>query len=317
MLPQKYPKSTEFINFKPYYRDVNNNEMTKKSQQQVDLEEAESFVLDYLLHPKAKTPKVLFQDVVGLDFAKQQLKECVLLPFLNSALFSGLREPPKGVILHGPPGTGKTLLARALAGECKVNLLSISASSILSKWHGESEKILKAVFRVAEKNAPCVVFLDEVDSLLSARGGQSETEGSRRLKTEFLTLMDGFEQREGRVVFLAATNRLNDIDEAALRRFPKKLYIKKPSSKDRNLLVRQMLGQSGKQKVLLSTDNINEIVRASENFSADEIVSLCKEAALESLRKIDFEDLVKMSESKLPPLTMKHFAASFNQNSYK
>ena len=122
----------------------------------------------------------------GLKKVKQVIKETIILPVLKPDIFSGIRAPTKGILLYGPPGNGKTLLAKAVASECKSTFFSISASSLMSKWLGEGEQLMKGLFALAREKSPSVIFFDEVDSLLSARASSGEHEASRRMKTEFL-----------------------------------------------------------------------------------------------------------------------------------
>lgn len=149
--------------------------------------EYEAQILNEMLD---SSPGVSWDDIAGLTFAKDTIKEAVILPNLRPDLFVGLRAPPKGVLLYGPPGTGKTLLAKAVASTSGFSFFSISASAVTSKYLGEGEKLMKAVFSVARKHQPSVLFFDEIDSLMSARK-DNEHEASRRLKTEFMVQVDG------------------------------------------------------------------------------------------------------------------------------
>ena len=137
-----------------------------------------------------RNPCVKWSDIAGLDFAKKTVLEAIVWPLKRPDLFKGLRAPPKGLLLFGPPGTGKTMIGKAIASEVSATFFSISASSITSKWVGEGEKLVKVLFALAVKNQPSIIFIDEIDSLLSCRS-DSEQEGSRRIKTEFLVQMDG------------------------------------------------------------------------------------------------------------------------------
>ena len=130
-------------------------------------------------------PNVKWDDIKGLSEVKKILNETIVLPAMRPDIFSGLYAPSKGILLYGPPGTGKTLLAKAVATECNSTFFSISASTLMSKWMGEGEKMMKVLFALALEKAPCVIFFDEIDSIMGARGG-GEHEASRRLKTEFL-----------------------------------------------------------------------------------------------------------------------------------
>lgn len=223
--------------------------------------------------------EVHWDDVAGLDIAKNALKEAVVYPFLRPDLFMGLREPARGMLLFGPPGTGKTMLARAVATESRSTFFAISASSLTSKWLGESEKLVRALFSLAKALAPSIIFVDEIDSLLSSRGGSSEHESTRRIKTEFLIQWSDLqraaagreqtekEKKEGdasRVLVLAATNLPWAIDEAARRRFVRRQYIPLPEAPVRATQLRTLLGH---QKHSLDEDDIQVLLQLTEGMS--------------------------------------------------
>ena len=202
-----------------------------------------------------KGDEVHWDDVAGLDIAKGALKEAVVYPFLRPDLFLGLREPARGMLLFGPPGTGKTMLARAVATESKSTFFAISASSLTSKFLGESEKLVRALFAIAKSLTPSIIFVDEIDSLLSARAGSGEHEATRRIKTEFLIQWSdlakaaaGREEKDknqgdaSRVLVLAATNMPWAIDEAARRRFVRRQYIPLPEPWVRESQLRRLMG---------------------------------------------------------------------------
>jgi SpoVK/Ycf46/Vps4 family AAA+-type ATPase len=223
--------------------------------------------------------EVHWDDVAGLDIAKNALKEAVVYPFLRPDLFMGLREPARGMLLFGPPGTGKTMLARAVATESRSTFFSISASSLTSKYLGESEKLVRALFSLAKALAPSIIFVDEIDSLLSARSGSGEHEATRRIKTEFLIQWSdlqraaaGREQSEkekekgdaSRVLVLAATNLPWTIDEAARRRFVRRQYIPLPEDEMRAVQLKTLLGH---QKHSLSEGDIQKLVELTDGMS--------------------------------------------------
>lgn len=225
--------------------------------------------------------EVHWDDVAGLDAAKKALKEAVVYPFLRPDLFLGLREPARGMLLFGPPGTGKTMLARAVATESKSTFFAISASSLTSKWLGESEKLVRALFSLAKALAPSIIFVDEIDSLLSSRGGSSEHESTRRIKTEFLIQWSDLqraaagkaqtdkEKQEGdatRVLVLAATNLPWAIDEAARRRFVRRQYIPLPEGHVRATQLRTLLGH---QKHSLNQKDIQVLVQLTDGTYVD------------------------------------------------
>jgi SpoVK/Ycf46/Vps4 family AAA+-type ATPase len=217
--------------------------------------------------------EVHWSDIAGLEIAKNALREAVVYPFLRPDLFMGLREPARGMLLFGPPGTGKTMLARAVATESKSTFFSISASSLTSKYLGESEKLVRALFVLAKLLAPSIIFVDEIDSLLSKRSGSGEHEATRRIKTEFLIQWSDLQRaaagREAqgekdkergdpnRVLVLAATNLPWIIDEAARRRFVRRQYIPLPESETRAVQIRTLLSQ---QKHTLTPEDIDVLV---------------------------------------------------------
>jgi SpoVK/Ycf46/Vps4 family AAA+-type ATPase len=255
--------------------DGDNQDVTKilsKLPKGVDLQSARQILNDIVV----RGDEVHWDDIAGLDGAKKALKEAVVYPFLRPDLFSGLREPARGMLLFGPPGTGKTMLARAVATESKSTFFSISSSSLTSKWHGESEKLVRALFGLAKVLAPSIIFVDEIDSLLSARSSGSEHEASRRSKTEFLIQWSdlqraaaGREQsardkKEGdasRVLVLAATNMPWDIDEAARRRFVRRQYIPLPEHHVREQQLRKLLSHQHHE---LSDEDIEVLVHVTE-----------------------------------------------------
>ncbi len=230
--------------------------------------ELEAVVMNEMLD---KSPGVTWDMIAGVEEAKRVLNEAVVLPSLRPDLFKGLRAPPRGVLLFGPPGTGKTLLAKAVASESGFAFFSISASSLVSKYLGEGEKMVRALFAVARRLQPAVIFIDEIDSILSARK-ENEHEASRRLKTELLVQMDGAStDSDDRILVMGATNlpwyvrtgasrsgmrhlfaivfhlscqrkrHHRSLDTAVLRRMARKVYVKLPDSKAREGLIQHML----------------------------------------------------------------------------
>jgi fidgetin-like protein 1 len=220
--------------------------------------------------------EVRWNDIAGLEIAKAALREAVVYPFLRPDLFMGLREPVRGMLLFGPPGTGKTMLARAVATESRSTFFSISASSLTSKYLGESEKLVRALFSLAKVLSPSIIFVDEIDSLLSQRAGSGEHEATRRLKTEFLIQWSdlqrsaagrdaGERDRErgdaSRVLVLAATNLPWLIDEAARRRFVRRQYIPLPESQTRASQIRNLLIEQNHD---ITAKDIDELVELTE-----------------------------------------------------
>ncbi|KAL0351134.1 UNVERIFIED_CONTAM: Spastin [Sesamum radiatum] len=221
---------------------------------------------DVILHNQIG---VKFDDIGALDKIKDAMKEVVILPLQRPELFckGQLRKPCRGILLFGPPGTGKTMLAKAVAAEAGANLLNISTASITSKWYGDSEKFVKAIFSLASKLAPSLVFIDEVDSLLGKRR-ELEHEITRKVKNEFMLNWDGLHTKEmERVFVLAATNRPFDLDEAVLRRMPRRFMVHLPDFPNRSKILKVILGKED-----LSRDvDFNAIAHMTDGFSGSDL----------------------------------------------
>ncbi|XP_022004716.1 spastin [Helianthus annuus] len=226
---------------------------------------------------------VKWEDIAGLEKAKQALLEMVILPTKRKDLFTGLRRPPKGLLLFGPPGTGKTMLAKAVASESQATFFNISASSLTSKWLGEGEKLVRTLFAVAVSRQPSVIFMDEIDSVMSARTS-NEHAAMRRLKSEFLVQFDGVTSNSNDLVtVIGATNRPQELDDAVLRRLVKKIYIPLPDENSRKNLLKNNL--KGEQYSLPSAD-LNKIVKQTEGYSGSDLQALCEEAAKMPIREL-------------------------------
>ncbi|OWM73984.1 hypothetical protein CDL15_Pgr022255 [Punica granatum] len=230
-----------------------------------------------------RDPNVHWDDIAGLEHAKKCVTEMVIWPLLRPDIFKGCRAPGRGLLLFGPPGTGKTMIGKAIAGEAKATFFYISASSLTSKWIGEGEKLVRALFGVASCRQPAVIFVDEIDSLLSQRKSEGEHESSRRLKTQFLIEMEGFDSGSEQILLIGATNRPQELDEAARRRLTKRLYIPLPSSEARAWIVRNLLEKDGLFK--LSEDDINAICKLTLGYSGSDMKNLVKDASMGPLRE--------------------------------
>ncbi|WOL13086.1 spastin isoform X3 [Canna indica] len=188
-----------------------------------------------------RSPAVKWDNVAGLEKAKQTLMEMVILPTKRRDLFTGLRKPARGLLLFGPPGNGKTMLAKAVASESEATFFNVSASSLTSKWVGESEKLVRTLFEVAIYKHPSVIFMDEIDSILSKRLA-NENDASRRLKSKFLVQFDGVASNQNDlVIVIGATNKPQELDDAVLRRLVKRIYIPLPDENVRRLLLKNVL----------------------------------------------------------------------------
>uniref|UniRef100_H2RJF6 microtubule-severing ATPase n=1 Tax=Takifugu rubripes TaxID=31033 RepID=H2RJF6_TAKRU len=253
---------------------------------------------------------VSFEDIAGQELAKQALQEIVILPALRPELFTGLRAPARGLLLFGPPGNGKTMLAKAVAAESNATFFNISAASLTSKYVGEGEKLVRALFAVARELQPSIIFIDEVDSLLCERR-EGEHDASRRLKTEFLIEFDGVQSRgDDRVLVMGATNRPQELDEAVLRRFPKRIYVAMPDTETRFTLLKNLLG---KHRNPLSQAELSSLAKNTSGYSGSDLTSLAKDAALGPIREMGPEQVRNMSASEMRNIQMKDFEHSLKR----
>ncbi|XP_019170212.1 PREDICTED: ATPase family AAA domain-containing protein 1-A-like isoform X2 [Ipomoea nil] len=223
-----------------------------------------------------------FDSIGGLDGIKEALFELVILPLKRPELFAHgkLLRPVRGVLLYGPPGTGKTMLAKAIAKESGAVFINVRVSNLMSKWFGDAQKLVAAVFSLAYKLQPAIIFIDEVDSFLGQRSG-TENEALTMMKTEFMALWDGFTTDQcARVMVLAATNRPSDLDEAILRRFSQAFEIGKPDRVDRIKILQVIL----KGETVDNNIDFNHIAGLCEGYSGSDIFEVCKKAAFFPVR---------------------------------
>lgn len=246
-----------------------------------------------------ESPNVRFEDIVHLDNAKRLLMEAVQLPLRFPSLFTGILKPWRGILLHGPPGTGKTLLAKAVATECHTTFFNISASTLVSKWRGDSEKLVRVLFELARYHAPSTIFLDEIDSILTSRDGDgAEHEASRRMKTELLIQMDGMNNHHGKgpneqqVFVMAASNIPWELDVALLRRLEKRVIVSLPTLEARIQMLKNHLSDRIAPNVDLFT-----IATATEGYSGADLELLCREAAMMPVRRL----ITKIDSIQQPP----------------
>lgn len=229
----------------------------------------------------SEKPNIKWDDVAGLDAAKDALKEAVILPVKFPQFFTGKRKPWKGFLLYGPPGTGKSYLAKAVATEADSTFFSVSSSDLVSKWMGESEKLVAQLFEMAREKAPSIIFIDEIDSLCSARG-EGESEAARRIKTEFMVQMQGVGGGTDNVLVLAATNLPYNLDQALRRRFDKRIYIPLPDPHARAHMFKVHLGDTPSS---LTEDDFRDLGDMTEGFSGSDVSVAVKDVLMQPVRK--------------------------------
>jgi transitional endoplasmic reticulum ATPase len=260
-----------------------------------------------------ESPNVHWDDIGGLDDVKQELRESVEWPLRYGDLFDHMKaEPPKGILLFGPPGTGKTLLAKAVATESESNFISVKGPEFLSKWVGESERAVRETFRKAKLAAPCIIFFDEIDSIVPTRGGMlGDSHVTERVISQFLTEIDGLEELND-VTVIAASNRPDIIDPALLRpgRFDRRIYVPTPDPEARV----EIFKIHTKGKPLSGDVDLEELAKKAELYTGADIAAVCNEAVMLAIReyissggKTDKEELGKAEVS------MSHFAAAMDR----
>jgi SpoVK/Ycf46/Vps4 family AAA+-type ATPase len=255
---------------------------------------------------------ITWDDIAGLEGPKKTIYEIIILPLQRPDLFYGARGPPRGVLLFGPPGTGKTLIAKAVATESKFTFFSISASSLTSKWIGEGEKLVRTLFELARYLQPSVIFIDEIDSLLSQRSDSDEDNGTKRIKTEFLIQLDGAKtDGTDRLLIIGATNLPQTIDEAVRRRLVKRIYIPLPDRPARLNLLKRTL-QKSQISYNISEKDFNRILEWTEGYSGSDLSAFVTDAAWGPVRELSHKTLASIAPSDVRPVTLKDFKKARN-----
>jgi transitional endoplasmic reticulum ATPase len=245
-----------------------------------------------------KIPHVTWEDIGDLEDAKQKIRELVELPLRHPELFKHLGiEPPKGILLIGPPGTGKTLLAKAVANEANAYFVAINGPEIMSKYYGESEARLREIFEEAKKNAPAIIFIDEIDAIAPKRE-EVTGEVEKRVVAQLLTLMDGLQER-GQVIVIGATNRPDAVDPALRRpgRFDREIWINPPDLKGRY----EILMIHTRNMPLAPDVDLRKLAEITHGFSGADLAALAREAAMSALRRAIQSGLIDLNQSTIPP----------------
>ncbi|XP_068987924.1 katanin p60 ATPase-containing subunit A-like 2 isoform X2 [Bombus flavifrons] len=242
---------------------------------------------------------VHWDDVIGLEECKTAVKEAVVYPLKYPIFFDGPFSPWKGILLYGPPGTGKTMLAKAVATECHCTFFNITASSLVSKWRGDSEKYIRVLFELAYSHSPTIIFIDEIDWIATNKGDCILSEPAKRFRSELLSRLDGLVSNENsNVVLLAATNSPWGIDAALLRRLEKQIYVSLPNEVARLGIFKLYLSNH----LLENTDIVNHIIKCTERYSCADIKLLCKQAWLLEISPI----WRRLEKKETPVITLKY-----------
>lgn len=282
------------------------------SSPHVELTETEMQIAEEIIDPDSID--VTFEDIGGLEEVKTALHELLILPVRRPELFVNkkLSATPKGILLYGPPGTGKTLLAKATAKECNVVFINLNWSSILSKWLGESEKLATAVFTLARKLQPCIIFIDEIDSFLRSRSSY-DNEANSHIKAQFMSMWDGMNGSDDmKIVVIGATNRPDDIDEAIKRRMPRRFFVDLPGPVQREEILRIILvGET-----LEFNFNYELLAVKTEKYSGSDLKELCRAASYAPIRELVAHERKHktLGESKgdTRPLRMEDFISAMH-----
>jgi SpoVK/Ycf46/Vps4 family AAA+-type ATPase len=261
----------------------------KKAQEQLTkigirgltgLSDYEMMIASHLVDPSDIS--VDWSNIAGLNDTIQELKETVILPVQRKDLFaeSQLTQPPKGVLLHGPPGCGKTMIAKATAREAGMRFINLDVSILTDKWYGESQKLASAVFSLAVKLQPCIIFIDEIDSFLRNRNTHDH-EATAMMKAQFMSLWDGLiTDSDCTVIVMGATNRPNDLDKAILRRMPARFFINLPDAAQRREILELIL----KEEPVSDNLDISKLARNTEGFSGSDLREMCRNASVYRIR---------------------------------
>lgn len=278
--------------------DILNNLFVTQADFEMALSEVSPSALREVLVEK---PNVRWDDIGGLDKVKAQLREAVEAPLKHPEVFSGMGiRTPRGIMLFGPPGTGKTLLAKAVATESEANFIAVKGPEFFNKYVGESEKAVREIFKKARQVAPCILFFDEIDAILSARGTRDDSGVSQRIVNQFLAEVDGMQTLQN-VLVIGATNRADMLDPAVLRpgRFDAVLFVPPPDRAARL----EILKVHTRKMPLAKDVNLERLADLTDGFSGADIEGLCREAAMTAVR----------NNWKVKPVEMKHFDEALHE----
>jgi vacuolar protein-sorting-associated protein 4 len=314
---EEYINKAKYLKMKVSGRSTSRGTTSKSSEGESkgeDVSDDEQQLLDTISGTiVTESPNVRWIEIAGLENCKQALREAIVLPMVKPELFTGARKPWSGILLFGPPGCGKTLLAKAAATECKATFFSVSSADLLSKWLGESEKLIGSLFKIARIKAPSLIFMDEIDSIATKRGEGSESGGERRVKTQLLSEIQGLKSTgEKTLLVLGATNRPWDLDAAMLSRFEKKVNVPLPDIPARAAIFK--IHTAGINSDLDDEDFI-ELAARSEGYSGRDIANVCREVIMIPIRELDMSGLLEKSDQdvNIRDITLNDFKNSLKK----
>lgn len=291
--------------------------VTEKQKLNVSsLNDYEMVIASHLVVPEDIV--VSWNDIAGLESVVQELKENVVLPVKHRQLFatSQLWQAPKGVLLHGPPGCGKTLIAKAAAKEAGMHFINLDVAMITDKWYGESQKLASAVFTLAVKLQPCIIFIDEIDSFLRSRNS-TDHEATAMMKTQFMMLWDGLSTESGStVIVMGATNRPKDLDKAIIRRMPAQFHIGLPDTDQRRKILQLILAAERTSEDV----DLNRMSKLTNGFSGSDLRELCRNASVYRVREFMRQNSSSLAATSTgeslespPPICMQDLISSFGK----
>jgi len=308
---QKRSKSTnipELDKNAPAKQPAHDKDKKAKDDKKTDIEDAglKATIEDCIITEKTN---ITWNDIAGLENVKQAIREAVVLPLLKPELFVNGRKPWAGILLFGPPGTGKTLMAKAAVNECNVTFYIVDAASVVSKWVGESEKLIKTLFKMARDTSPSLIFMDEVDALTATRDSGSEISAERRMKTQLLQEMQGIKTSgKNPILIIGATNRPWDLDPAFLRRFEKRIYVPLPDLESRKQIFKILT-----KKFDLDRDvDFSALATITDGYSGSDIEAVCNESSMAPLREKKIEDIINNPAVKIRPVRQSDFVTALS-----
>ena len=303
-------RAKEYIGRAKALNKINKNNLNSKNNTNRGEQSDQNSELDQNIEASivSENPDITLNDVAGLEAVKRSLREAIVLPLKRPDLFTGSRQPWRGILLHGPPGCGKTMIAKATAGDIDATFFNVSAATLVSKWMGESEKLVKRLYEVAKEKQPSIIFIDEVDSLTQSRN-ENENDAMRRVKTQLLASMEGLaSNKEDRVVTIGATNVPWEIDSAFRRRFQRRIYVPLPDEEARKIIF-----QINSKGIELDKNiDFKKLSSKTNEFTGSDIANICREAIMAPIRELDSSNLIDDSSVKARPVTQKDYLNALN-----